>query len=104
MEGIWKRVFIKNMYSSIRCRGIHKCANDLYNDLQNNAQKTKYCLKLDIRKFYPSIDHDILYSIIQKKIKDKWLYKTLNKRHLPYSFKYEHSKFQYKTKRHRTTW
>ena len=35
--------------------------------------------------------------------KNKWLYKTLNKRHLPYSFKYEHSKFQYKTKRHRTT-
>lgn len=77
MEGIWKRVFIKNTYSSIRGRGIHKCANDLYKDLQNDAQKTKYCLKLDIRKFYPSIDHDILYSIIQKKIKDKWLLKLL---------------------------
>lgn len=35
--------------------------------------------------------------------KNKRLYKTLNKRYLPYSFKYEHSKFQYKTKRHRTT-
>ena len=35
--------------------------------------------------------------------KNKWLYKTLNKRHLPYSFKYEYSKFQYKTKCHRTT-
>ena len=64
MEGIWKRVFIKNTYSSIRGRGIHKCANDLYKDLQNNVQKTRYCLKLDVRKFYPSIDHDILYSII----------------------------------------
>ena len=64
MEGIWKRVFIKNTYSSIRGRGIHKCANDLYNDLQNDVQKTRYCLKLDVRKFYPSIDHDILYSII----------------------------------------
>ena len=53
MEGIWKRVFVKNTYSSIRGRGIHKCANDLYKDLQNDAQKTKYCLKLDIRKFYP---------------------------------------------------
>lgn len=77
MEGIWKRVFIKNTYSSIRGRGIHKCANDLYKDLQNDVQKTRYCLKLDIRKFYPSIDHDILYSIIQKKIKDKWLLKLL---------------------------
>ena len=77
MEGIWRKVFIKNTYSSIRGRGIHKCAKDLYKDLQNNIEETQYCLKLDIRKFYPSIDHDILYSIIQKKIKDKWLLKLL---------------------------
>lgn len=77
MEDVWKRVFIKNTYSSIRGRGIHKCANDLYKDLQNDVYKTRYCLKLDIHKFYPSIDHDILYSIIQKKIKDKWLLKLL---------------------------
>lgn len=41
--------------------------------MHNNVKETQYCLKLDIRKFYPSIDHEILYSIIQKKIKDKWL-------------------------------
>lgn len=73
MESIWKKVFIKNTYSSIRGRGIHKCVKDLYKDLHNNVEETQYCLKLDIRKFYPSIDHEILYSIIQKKIKDKWL-------------------------------
>jgi hypothetical protein len=28
-----------------------------------------YCLKMDIRKFYPSIDHDILYEIVHRKIK-----------------------------------
>lgn len=73
MESIWRKVFIKNTYSSIRGRGIHKCVKDLYKDLHNNIEETQYCLKLDIRKFYPSIDHEILYSIIQKKIKDKWL-------------------------------
>lgn len=73
MESIWRKVFIKNTYSSIRGRGIHKCAKDLYKDLHNNVEETRYCLKLDIRKFYPSIDHEILYSIIQKKVKDKWL-------------------------------
>lgn len=77
MEGIWRKIFIKNTYSSIRGRGIHKCAKDLYNDLQSNIEETQYCLKLDVRKFYPSIDHDILYKIIQKKIKDKWLLKLL---------------------------
>lgn len=35
------------------------------------------------------------------KSKNKRLYSTLNKLHLPYSFKYEHSKFQYKAKRNR---
>lgn len=77
MEGIWRKVFVKNTYSSIRGRGIHKCAKDLYKDLQNDPEGTTYCLKLDIHKFYPSIDHDILFSIIQKKVKDKWLLKLL---------------------------
>jgi retron-type reverse transcriptase len=31
---------------------------------------TRYCLKLDIRKFYPNINHDILKKIIRRKIKD----------------------------------
>ena len=73
MESIWRKVFVKNTYSSIRGRGIHKCVKDLRNDLINHTSETKYCLKLDIRKFYPSIDHEILYNIIQKKVKDKWL-------------------------------
>nr|DAJ81317.1 MAG TPA: MatK/TrnK amino terminal region [Caudoviricetes sp.] len=29
-----------------------------------------YCAKMDIKKFYPSIDHNILKRIIRKKIKD----------------------------------
>jgi hypothetical protein len=36
-----------------------------------NEEQTKYCLKMDIRKFYPSIDHEILKHIIRKKIKCK---------------------------------
>lgn len=37
--------------------------------------KNKYCLKCDISKFYPSINHEILKLIIRKKIKCK---RTLN--------------------------
>ncbi|WP_234111753.1 RNA-directed DNA polymerase, partial [Chryseobacterium sp. R2A-55] len=29
-----------------------------------------YCLKLDIKKFYPNIDHDILKALLRKKFKD----------------------------------
>jgi hypothetical protein len=31
---------------------------------------TQYCLKLDITKFYPSVDHSVLKQLLRKKIKD----------------------------------
>jgi len=34
------------------------------------VEGTKYCLKLDIKKYYPNINHSILKQIIRKKIKD----------------------------------
>jgi RNA-directed DNA polymerase len=37
---------------------------------------TQYCLKLDVRKFYPSIDHDVLKKLLRRKFKDSdllWL-------------------------------
>lgn len=58
-------------YSCIEGRGIHLCANNLKRDLRKYPNETTYCLKLDIRKFYPSIPHDGLKKCIRKKIKDK---------------------------------
>lgn len=61
-------------YNNVCCiegRGIHLCANNLKRDLRKYYNETKYCLKLDIRKFYPSIPHDGLKKCIRKKIKDK---------------------------------
>lgn len=69
-KDLWTKQFIKNTYSCIENRGIRKCADDLKRDLKRNKEKTKYCLKLDITKFYPSIDHEILKEILTKKIKD----------------------------------
>lgn len=70
MEPIWTKIFVKGTYSCIKNRGIIKVLKDLKKDLFNYKNDTTYCLKMDIRKFYPSIDHDILYGIIQKKLKD----------------------------------
>lgn len=68
----WTKQFITNTYSCIEHRGIHKCLKDLKRDLRKTRgnNETQYCLKLDITKFYPSIDHNILKSIISRKIKD----------------------------------
>ena len=77
LEKIWVDQMIPNTYSCIKGRGIHKCLSDVKKGLRD-AQHTKYCLKLDIRKFYPSIDHDILKQIIRIKIADKKVLKLLD--------------------------
>ncbi len=71
VKDIWTKSFIHNTYSCIEGRGIHLCASNLKRDLRKYPNKTTYCLKLDIKKFYPSIPHDGLKKCIRKKIKDK---------------------------------
>lgn len=78
LEPIWVSVFIKNTYSCIKGRGIHKGVNDLKRDLRRDVAGTQYCLKMDIRHFYPSIDHEILKKILRKKIKDVRLLSLLD--------------------------
>lgn len=73
LEPIWRSVFITNTYSCIKKRGIHKALYDVQSALKDK-QNTVYCLKLDVRKFYPSIDHEILKQIVRKKIKDNKLH------------------------------
>ena len=69
LEPIWMKTFVKGTYSSLKERGIHNALQDIKHDLKD-GHGTKYCLKFDIKKFYPSISHTILKEIIRKKIKD----------------------------------
>ena len=71
LESIWVSVFIKDTYACVKNRGIHSAVKKLKSQLRNNKEETKYCLKLDIKKFYPSIDQSILKKIIRRKIKDE---------------------------------
>lgn len=76
LEKIWVSIFSADTYSCIKGRGIHAAAKKVKACLTADKEGTKYCLKLDIRKFYPSIDHEVLKSLIRKKLKDKdllWL-------------------------------
>lgn len=43
-----------------------------------HVRRYKYCLKCDVSKFYPSLDHVVLKHIIRKKIKDKQVLKLLD--------------------------
>ena len=73
LEPIWVSVFTSDTYSCIKNRGIHAAAKRLKRELKLDPEGTKYCLKIDVRKFYPSIDHEILKQVVRRKIKDKRL-------------------------------
>jgi hypothetical protein len=57
--------------ASVKNRGIHYGARYLKKILVRDRKNTKYCLKLDVKKFYPSIDKEILKKKIRRIIKDR---------------------------------
>lgn len=75
LEPIFTKLFTADTYSCIKGRGIHGAANNLKKSLKD-IENTKYCLKLDIVKFYPNVDHEVLKELLIKKFKDQdllWL-------------------------------
>jgi RNA-directed DNA polymerase len=64
---IWDRQFIRDSYAAVPGRGIHAGSHRLRQFLRQ--PKTAYCLKLDIKKFYPNINHDVLMALVERKIK-----------------------------------
>jgi len=73
---MFRRNLTVNTYSCIVGRGIHLAKNNVTKYLKDKTG-TKYCLKFDIKKFYPSVDHEILKVLITKNIKDERLLKLL---------------------------
>lgn len=76
LEPIFERSFIFDSYACRKRKGTH-AAVDRYTAF---AQNNRYVLKCDIRKFFPSIDHEILLDRLGRKIKDAdviWLAKAI---------------------------
>lgn len=77
LEPLFVSVFTKDTYSCIKGKGIHAAQRTLKKALKD-IPATTYCLKMDIRKFYPSVDHDILKALLRRKIKDNRLLALLD--------------------------
>ncbi len=76
IQDILLSTFIDNTFSAIPKRGTHLCLERLDKDLKRFPKETQYCLKMDIEKFYPSINHEINKRQWERKFKDKdllWL-------------------------------
>lgn len=69
LEAIFVSTFTTDTYSCIKGKGIHAAANAVKQALKD-VPGTTYCLKLDVKKFYPNVDHLILKQLVRRKIKD----------------------------------
>ncbi len=76
LEPIWKKILITNTYQSIKGRGIHKAKKDVIKAIKALGYEDITYGQLDIAKYYPSVDNEIMEKIVAKKIKCKdtiWL-------------------------------
>lgn len=67
------RQFTKDTYSAIPNRGIHLALKRVNNAMNNDSCNTKYCLKMDVSKYYPSINQNVLYGQLCRIFKDEKL-------------------------------
>jgi len=74
IEPIWERIFIHDSYACRTAKGAHKAIKKIKQILAVSRDRTisgspLYYLHVDIRGFFTSIDKDILFTILSRKIK-----------------------------------
>ena len=75
LQPIWDKTFIYDCYSAVPGKGIHAGMARLHRFMKDK-ENTQYCLKFDIRHYYPSVRHDTLIHLVERTIKCKdtlWL-------------------------------
>lgn len=81
LEPYFIPMFINTTYACIKGRGMHKCALDVKKAIYNLSKKWEnaYIIKMDVSKFFYSIDRDILYGLVAKKITDEKFLEVIKK-------------------------
>ena len=75
LKEYFEKCFIYHTYACIKNRGMHKACLDVQKAMKHckNKWNEYYILKMDVRKYFDSINKDILFSILKRKITDKKL-------------------------------
>jgi len=79
IEPLFDRYMYSCSYACRKGKGTHRCmfkAREIIRSVSKNTPL--FFLKMDFRKFFPSIDKQILYKEINRKIKDKHILWLLN--------------------------
>jgi RNA-directed DNA polymerase len=80
IEPFFERQFIYDSYSCRVGKGTHaavKRMTERLKRLSRNNKETVWALKCDIKKFFASVDHQILFSLISKTVRDKCVLELL---------------------------
>ena len=65
IEPIWDNMMLSDSYACRVGKGVHRGSRRT----MQFVRRYHYCLKCDVSKFYPSVDHAVLKRIIRRKIK-----------------------------------
>ncbi|MFH1314789.1 MAG: reverse transcriptase/maturase family protein [Candidatus Uhrbacteria bacterium] len=80
IEPFFERQFIYDSYSCRVGKGTHAAVRrlaDCLDRLSRNNKENIWVLKCDIKKFFASVDHRLLFSLLGKKISDKTVLELL---------------------------
>lgn len=71
LKPIFMRDMYEHSYGSIPGRGAHLAKKQIEKWIRHGGKNCKYCLKMDIRKYFDSIPHDILKRKLRELIRDE---------------------------------
>ena len=74
LNPFFEPTFIAHSFSCRVKKGTHKGVDSLayfLNKVSKNSHEPCFALKCDIKKFFDSVDHKILFELIRKRIKDE---------------------------------
>lgn len=80
------RVLEKHIYptivltsgASIKGRGTHWLYRKMRSDVRHDKDGTRYYYQCDIRKFYQSVNQELMKRVLRRYVKDKWLLPMLD--------------------------
>ena len=72
LSDIYQGIYIKHSYACLTGRGQHRCAKQIQNNMRvcKRNYDDPWIVRIDVAKYFYSIDRDILKSLLRKQIKD----------------------------------
>ena len=85
LEPVFVPTFVNTSFACLKGKGMHRAAIYVQQSMKSALAKWKdyYVLKMDVAKYFDSIDKSILFNILKGKIKDEkllWLIREIKKK------------------------